>query len=253
MMVAWSQQVQLVVYLEDEMRGPEQKKFEKILTRHPQVEAVTYISRDVAWQNFQGMFTVDSEFLQSLNFNPLPASYNLRFKPSPNQIEIIREFANVLQKQDKVESVEYGEKWISRFETFMVMLRIFLIALGGLIFLGLALVVSNTTKISVYSRKDEVELVLLIGASPSYIKRPFQLEGVILGLIGALLTIGVIKSMHFYLQFQFQETLNSISRGLQFHFFQHIYIWIFIAGCIFIGWVGSNLAIHQFLNSYYKK
>lgn len=252
-MGTWTQQVQLVVYLEDEMSGREQKKFEKILTRHPQVEAVTYVSRDVAWQNFQGMLMVDPEFLQSLNFNPLPASYNLRFKPSPNQIEIIRGFAKILQKQDNVESVEYGEKWISRFETFMVMLRIFLIALGGMIFLGLALVVSNATKISVYSRKDEVELVLLIGASPGFIKRPFQLEGVVLGLIGGLFTIGVIKSMHFYLKYQFQETLNTISRGLQFHFFQQMHIWIFIAGCIFIGWVGSNLAISQFLNSYYKK
>lgn len=251
-MDSWTQQVQMAVYLDDNMTKVEQEEFEKILTRHPNVEAVTYISREVAWQKFQGMFSVDSHFLQSLDFNPLPASYNIRFKSSENQVDNIREFAKVIEQQNRVESVEYGEKWISRFEAFVIMLRLFLIALGGLIFIGMVLVISNTTKLSAYSRKDEVELMLLIGASPRYIKGPFIFEGLILALTGALISLGIIKAVHLYLQYQFQDSLGSMTRGLHFYFFQESYVLVYIFGSLFIGWLGSNFSISQILKSYNK-
>ena len=107
---SWSRSVQLIVYLEDGMTKDEQKLFENKLTNNPDIEMVTFVSREVAWQNFQNLFPVDSGFLTSLKFNPLPASYNLQFKSLENKVEKIRQLAELLSKDDKVESVEFGEK-----------------------------------------------------------------------------------------------------------------------------------------------
>ena len=250
---SWSSGVQLIVYLDDGMGKDEQKDFEKLLTKNPDVEKITFISRDVAWQNFQNLFPVDSGFLASLNFNPLPASYNLQFNPSADRVDKMRQFAEILKHNDKVESVEYGEKWISRFETFMVMTRIFIYALGSLIFVGLVLVIYNTIRLSVYTRKDEIELMLLIGATPRFIKVPYVFEGVTMAIAGAVISIGIIKAVHLYLNFQFMDPLASITRGVSFQFFSISFILGFFLCCATIGWIGSFLSINQFLNSYYKK
>ena len=249
----WNRSVQLIVYLEDGMTKEEQKSFEKTLTDNPNIESVIYISRDVAWQNFQNLFPVDSGFLTSLKFNPLPASYNLQFKSLEDKVEKIRQFAEILSKNDKVESVEYGEKWISRFETFMVMMRIFIYALGGLIFIGLILVIYNTIRLSVYTRNDEIELMLLIGATPRFIKIPYIFEGVTMALTGAIISIGLIKLIHMYLNFQFMDSLVAITRGFSFQFFSFSFVMGFFLACALIGWIGGHFSISQFLNSYYKK
>jgi len=250
---SWSRSVQLIVYLEDSLTSDEQKVFEKKLTDNPDVKTVTFISREVAWQNFQSLFPLDSGFLTSLKFNPLPASYNLQFKSLENKVEKIRRFAEILSKDAKVESVEYGEKWISRFETFMVMMSIFIYALGGLIFIGLILVIYNTIRLSVYTRKDEIELMLLIGATPRFIKIPYIFEGVTMAMTGAIISIGLIKILHVYLNYQFMDSLVTITRGFSFQFFSFSFIVGFFLACAFIGWIGGHFSISQFLNSYYKK
>ncbi|MGV7221192.1 MAG: cell division protein FtsX [Nitrospinales bacterium] len=250
---SWSRSVQLIVYLEDGMTKDEQKLFENKLTNNPDIEMVTFVSREVAWQNFQNLFPVDSGFLTSLKFNPLPASYNLQFKSLENKVEKIRQLAEILSKDDKVESVEYGEKWISRFETFMVMMGIFIYALGGLIFVGLILVIYNTIRLSVYTRKDEIELMLLIGATPRFIKVPYIFEGVTMAMTGAFISIGLIKLLHIYLNFQFMDSMVAITRGFSFQFFPFTFIVGFFVACASIGWIGGHFSISQFLNSYYKK
>jgi len=250
---SWSRSVQLIVYIEDGMTKKEQKRFEKTLINNPNVEKITFISRDVAWKNFQNLFPVDSGFLTSLKFNPLPASYNLQFKPFDDRVDKIRQFAEILSQHDKVESVEYGEKWISRFEAFMVMMSIFIYALGGLIFVGLVLVIYNTIRLSVFTRKDEIELMLLIGATPRFIKVPYVFEGVTMAVTGAVISMGLIKAIHLYLNFQFMDSLGVITRGYSFQFFSISFVLGFFLACAIIGWIGGHFSISQFLNSYYKK
>ena len=136
-----------------------------------------------------------------MTFNPLPASYNIRFRDYPNRLERIRKFAKELAGYDGVESLEYGEKWIVRFEKFMIVLRVFLLAVGGLLSLGLVLIISNTIKLSIYSRRDEIELMLLIGSTHRFVKIPLILEGILQGIAGALMALGLIKLIHFYMKY----------------------------------------------------
>ena len=117
----WNDQVQLIVYLDDEISSREKKELEKLFSSNSAVDSFDFVSREKAWENFQSMFSEKASFLKSIGFNPLPASYSLKIKPSSERLKSIQSLAKKLTQGDGVESVEYGAKWISRFETFMIL------------------------------------------------------------------------------------------------------------------------------------
>ncbi len=248
----WNDQVQLVVYLEDDITGTKKKRLEELISSHSQVDSFEFVSREKAWKNFQSMFSEKSAVLKGIGFNPLPASYNLTIKVSPERLVTIRSLAEKLRKQEGVESLEYGEEWISRFESFIILMRIFLWALGGLLCLGAVLIISNTVKLSVLSRKNEIELMLLTGATPGFIKIPFLLEGIFHGLLGATVSLGLMKGVHLYLVHQFQSSIDTFGRGMDFQFISMPFILIIVLSSILVGWLGSYLSLHQFLEAYKK-
>ena len=248
----WNDQVQLIVYLDDEISSDKKKQLEKLFSSNPEVEVFNFVSREKAWENFQSMFSEKSSFLKGMGFNPLPASYNLMIKPSPERLKHIQSLAKKLNQQDGVESVEYGEEWINRFETFMILMQVFLLALGALLCLGSVLIISNTVKLSVLSRKSEIELMLLTGATPGFIKFPFFLEGVFHGLLGAVVSLSLIKGLHLYLVNRFQGSIETFGRGMDFQFISMPFIVIIVLSSILVGWLGSCLSLQQFLRAYRK-
>jgi len=248
----WNDQVQLIVYLDDEIPNDEKKRLEKLFSSSPEVDSFDFVSREKAWKNFQSMFSEKSSFLNGMGFNPLPASYNLIIKPSPERLKHIQSLAKKLNQQDVVESVEYGEEWIIRFETFMILMRIFLLALGALLCLGAILIISNTVKLSVLSRKNEIELMLLTGATPGFIKFPFFLEGIFHGVLGALVSLTLMKGLHLYSVSQFQGSIETFGRGMDFQFIPLPFIAIIMLASILVGWLGSYLSLQQYLGAYKK-
>jgi cell division transport system permease protein len=248
----WNDQVQLIVYLDDEISSGERKQLEKLFSSNSKVDSFDFVSRDKAWENFQSMFSEKASFLKSIGFNPLPASYNLKIKSSSERLKSIRSLAKKLNREDGVESVEYGEEWINRFEAFMVLMRVFLLALGILLCLGAVLIISNTVKLSVLSRKSEVELMLLTGATPGFIKIPFFLEGIFHGVLGALISLSLMKGIHLYLVSRFQGSIETFGRGMDFQFIPPPFVMVIILTSILMGWLGSYLSLQQFLGAYKK-
>lgn len=248
----WNDQVQLIVYLDDEISSGEKKQLEKLFSSNSKVDSFDFVSRDKAWENFQSMFSEKASFLKSIGFNPLPASYNLKIKSSSERLKSIQSLAKKLNREDGVESVEYGEEWINRFEAFMVLMRVFLLALGILLCLGAVLIIANTVKLSVLSRKSEIELMLLTGATPGFIKIPFFLEGVFHGVLGALISLSLMKGIHLYLVSRFQGSIETFGRGMDFQFIPPPFVMVIILTSILMGWLGSYLSLQQFLGAYKK-
>jgi len=248
----WNDQVQLIVYLDDEISNGEKKQLEKLFSSSSAIDSFDFVSRKKAWENFQSMFSEKSSFLKGMGFNPLPASYNLMMKPSSERLKNIQSLAQKLNQQKGVESVEYGEDWINRFETFMILMQVFLLALGALLCLGAVLIISNTVKLSVLSRKSEIELMLLTGATPGFIRFPFFLEGIFHGMLGAVISLSFVKCLHIYLVTQFQGSIETFGRGMDFQFISLPFIVIIILASILVGWLGSYLSLQQFLGAYKK-
>jgi len=245
---SWDKHIQLIVYLDDKISTSNKKKIELLFNSNNKIKSIIFISRDQAWKSFRGKFSFKSKFITSLKFNPLPDSYTLRFVSGPDRLKNIRDFSEKIKNENGVESVDYGEKWISRFEQFMIFLRGFILTFGAVLFSGMILIISNTIKLSIYSRKDEIDLMILLGATHQFIKAPLLLEGVLQGVAGALLSLVSVKLIHLYIVFWFQGSLESIFRGINLQYLTNPIIYSIVSTGVIIGVLGSSLSANHLLN-----
>jgi cell division transport system permease protein len=248
----WNKQVQLIVYLDDSVSKKDQSSLENLIANNRNIQGTSFVTKGQAWIDFKKTFSDKAAILESLGFNPLPASLRLQFSYSSERLEAIQKFAKTLEVQKGVESVEYGKSWILKFETFLAFLRLFLLAVGGLLIMGLILIISNTIKLSIYSRKEEIQLMALLGARPNFIKWPFLMEGMLQALVGALLSLGVIKIVYLYMKVQFQDSMGSLFRGIYIQFIPDSFAILILLGSLFSGWLGSYISINRFLKSELK-
>jgi cell division transport system permease protein len=252
-LASWNQQVQLITYLKDDISPAQKNNLEDLFKTNSRVQSTEEVSKDQAWQEFRLSQAERSGLELDLGFNPLPASYKIRFKMSDNRLLHISEFAEQIQNEPGVESVEYGKSWISRFEKFMVFCRVFLMATGALLSFGLILIISNTIRLSIYSRQDEIELMLLIGATPHFVKIPFLMEGMLQGLCGSLLSLGLMGVIYYYLKSEFQTSMESIARGMDFQFISEPFLLILVGASVLIGLVASYISTYQYMQVLNKR
>jgi len=241
-------EVQLIVYLNDNVTSAERKVLEDIISKSSLVKSMTKVSKKRAWQEFQSNMSENLKPLLGIKFNPLPASYKVQFHEADNRLVHIREIAEQLKDKKGIESVEYGQEWIVKIEKFMFFSRLFLFVMGGLLCFGLILIISNTIRLSIYSRQDEIELMLLIGATPSFVKIPYLFEGMLQGLTGSVLALFLIKGINFYLKDEIQSTIESIS--IEFQFVPEPYLFGLVGLSLLVGLVASYLSAYQFLRIY---
>jgi cell division transport system permease protein len=217
------------------------------------VQSTEEVSKEKAWQEFKLKQMDRAGVDLDLGFNPLPASFRIRFTVSDNRSLHIREFAEQIRGEPGVESVEFGEKWIGRFEKFMLICRVFLLGVGILLSLGLILIISNTIRLSIYSRQDEIELMLLIGATPRFVKIPFLLEGMLQGLSGSLISLGLMGTIYIYMKNEFQPSIESIARGMEFQFISQPFLLILVGLSVLIGFIASYISTYQFMQVLNKR
>jgi cell division transport system permease protein len=250
---SWNQQVQLIVYLKDDITQSNKNNIENLFKQNPRVQSTEEVSKERAWNEFRKSQEKKLGLELDFDFNPLPSSYRISFKLFDNRLLHISKFANIIQNERGVESIEYGENWISRFEKFMVFCRVFLMASGTLLSFGLILIVSNTIRLSIYSRQDEIELMLLIGATPRFVKIPFLLEGILQGLSGSLLSLNLMLVVYYYLKNEFQTSMDYIPSGIELHFIPQPFLFSLVGLSMMIGFVASYVSTYQYMQVLNKK
>ena len=253
LLTSWNQQVQLVIYLGDDISRSQKSDLEDLFKLNSKVQSTEEVSKEKAWQEFKLKQRDRAGVDLDLGFNPLPASFRIRFTVSDNRSLHIREFAEQIRGEPGVESVEFGEKWIGRFEKFMLICRVFLLGVGILLSLGLILIISNTIRLSIYSRQDEIELMLLIGATPRFVKIPFLLEGMLQGLSGSLISLGLMGTIYIYMKNEFQPSIESIARGMEFQFISQPFLLILVGLSVLIGFIASYISTYQFMQVLNKR
>jgi cell division transport system permease protein len=153
------------------------------LDSNPDVKSYKFISKDDAWKEMQERFP---ELTAQSPRNPLPAS----FEVIPHDADRVQEVAQSLQPPPAgVETVKYGEKKAERvLQVATIIGGIFLV--GSIILLiASTILIANTIRLSIFSRRREIEVMKLVGASNWFVRAPFMLEGLLCGLVGAILAV----------------------------------------------------------------
>lgn len=219
---AWGDNLELTLYLKSSAKGEAIQKFLKELHEGNNFSNVKFIGREEAVQRFVSrMGSLAPDFLKSPDFeNPLPSSVEIQLKddqPVHAKVEALRRWAQEMASNELVEDVSYGQGWIENWAGFLTAIQFVSgAALLLTMILGL-LVIGNSIRVSLSHRRDEIEILELVGASPSWIRGPFIVEGAILGLLASLVAAvgGLVLQTVIFDYLRSSLAFWSVFQGLQ--------------------------------------
>ena len=200
----WKEQFQVTVFLEDGITAEQLNLLKKRIQGERAVKAMTYTSKEEALQSFKRELKGKESLLEGLGENPIPASLQLRIHEAYQTPEALRQFTASLARLEGVEDVLYGQEWVDRLTAAVRMLRLLGLSVGLALGMASLLIVSNTIRLAVYARAEEIEIMRFVGATKLHIRAPFLLEGMIQGGLGAgmalLLLFGAYRATLWQLQ-----------------------------------------------------
>ena len=183
----WVERMQVIVFFKPATSASNVHKYRDEIEKMPEVESAQFISSDEALKFLQSSLEGQDGLLEGLSGNPLPNSIEikLRRRDKSTRADEFDKFISRLRNFDGVDDIEYGQKWLERFRVLLDTLTYIGMCLGILLFLFTLFIISNTIRLMVYIRRDEIEIMRLVGATNRFIKMPFCFEGIIQGLCGA--------------------------------------------------------------------
>lgn len=185
--------VQVIVYLKDTFSPQEKAQLEQSLKQEPPIEEVSFVSKKQALEDFHHQFPGESYLLDGIEGNPLPASFVATLSPNSSSANVVSNLATRVKALPGVEHVRYSRDWVERLSLFMSYLELGAIIIGLILALASITIISNTIRLAFYLRREEIEILRLIGATGTFIAIPYVIEGAILGTMGGSLSVAFLR------------------------------------------------------------
>lgn len=213
----WAATAELSVYVADEAGPADRERLAGILTGHPAVAGFAYVSKEGALDRFQRDFPELADVAAALEANPFPASFEVRLRAGT--AEEAEALATVLEQDEAVADVRYDRRWLARLAAVMAAVRAAGLAVAAVLVLGAALTVMAIVRLSLEARREELEIMRLVGAPFAYLRGPFVAEGALQGAAGALAALALLGAVHATLAPQAGELLRAAGAGGAIRFF----------------------------------
>ncbi len=173
--------VEVSVFLRDDISTSQQQNLNQILSTMPQVATVHYESKEEAYQRFKQIFSNQQALVQNISPDSLPASFRVKLK-DPSQFELV---AVQLQGQPGIDKIVDQRDILKRLFAVTTVFRWGMIVVAIVMLVSAAALIGNTVRLAVFNRRKEIGIMRLVGATNWHIRVPFLIEGMIEGLIGA--------------------------------------------------------------------
>jgi len=251
-----SEKIDLSIRLKDDPVMEKVEVLEDIIKGEDGVDGVFYKSKEQAWEEFKNLNEKNKQITSELEPSDNPLWPSLEVKLSdPNKLQKVVDIAESDQYKPIVDKVNYREKQ-SIFET-LIKFTNFIKKTGlilTIIFVGISfLIIFNTIRITIYSRREEVEIMKLVGATNWYVRAPFLLEGALYGIIGAVLCFIIILSSVYFFSTLMTKYWTVVSQTQSIDYLKgrlFIIIGLEILTGVFIGVLSSTIAIRKHLKRF---
>jgi cell division transport system permease protein len=234
----------LTAYLSDGVDAAEAGRIDEALSAQEGVASTRLITAEAGMAEFEAALGLE-DALAGLDENPLPASVVVTpTDPAPSAVRIL---AGELEAIGGVEEVRLDLAWIERLRHLAELGRRATLALAVLFGLGVLLVVGNTIRLAVESRRQEIEVVTLIGATHAFVRRPFLYSGAWYGLGGGLLAWGLLTLGSGWLAAPISALAESYGAGYRLPRLGGSGSAILLACSTLLGWLGAWIAVSRHL------
>ena len=184
--IRWQNGVHVVVFLDDRVTTTAHKQLEESLESYPEVRTVDYFSKLEAEEEFKVLFKDQPELLAEVDYEILPSSLRINLNDPSNYTLIIERLEGNPAVKEIRSSGEAIERLLSLTDTLVISASTFALLIGFAAFI----LIINTLRIAAFSKKKEIKIMRLVGASSTYIRLPFIFEAVIESLIGTSIAVG---------------------------------------------------------------
>jgi cell division transport system permease protein len=186
----WSDSAELAVYLRDDAQPPQIAMVNELLTKSGLASSVTLVSKDEAKKEFARDFPDLASATAGLERNPFPASFAVRLNANAQSAPgAVENLTTTITAAGGVADVRYDRTWIARLNSTIGVIRGVGLVIVLLLAIASALTVANVVRLTAMARRNEIEIMQLVGAPFAYIRGPFIAEGLIQGGVGALFAI----------------------------------------------------------------
>jgi len=243
----WEDKFEVIAFLK---KGTSLNEVEGVLKEVRQlegVETVNYISPFDAMAFMEARLGQQKNLLEGIQPGTLPASIEIRLKKDYWGQTKLEDVIEHLKKVSQIEEIQYGQEWIETFSVLVSLVRLTQWILGGLLLAAIIFIVSNTLQLTISSRREEIEVMQMIGANPAFIQVPFYLEGLFQGLLGAGMAMGLLFLLYQVILITITPLLKGWMANLPILFLPwETIVWILLGGMV-LGLFGSFVASMRFL------
>ena len=238
----WEDKIEVIAYLK---RGTPTSEVEPLLKKTrllEGVEVVRYVSPYDAMAFMETKLGRQKNLLEGIQPAVLPPSFEIQMKKEYRNSTKMKEVVTQLKKIPQFEEIQYGQEWVETFSVLVHILRLTQWILGGLLLIAIVFITSNTLQLTIASRREEIEIMHWVGASPGFIRVPFYLEGLIQGLLGGGLAILFLFLLHQGLFLNIPPSMQTWLAKIPVLFLPPETIaWILLGGMV-LGFFGSIVA-----------
>ena len=240
---ALESQVQISVYLQDGLSEYEHREIGTRITKMQGVNQVLFVTKAEAMKRFQERLGEQKNLLNALGeTNPLPNAFEVKVD-KPEQVKAV---AKAIGEIKGVENAKYGQEVIEQLFALTKLIRTFGLILIILLALAAIFIIANTIRLTVFARRKEIGIMKYVGATDSFIRWPFLIEGVMLGIGGALLSVLILSQTYGLLVERIYESLAFLPLLPQYPFILQISLLLLAVGMV-VGALGSAVSLRRFM------
>lgn len=237
-------QAKISVFLDNRVSDSDARRLYNTLAKREDVDKIELISRDQALEEFR-QWSGFSNVLSGLDDNPLPAV--LVVQPRDTSAEGAKAVRDSMAALPQVESVQLDTEWIQRLQTIVALMQRLVSALGVALSVTVLLVIGNTIRLAIESRRDEIVVVKLVGGTDAFVRRPFLYTGLWYGFVGAFLALAMVESLTAWLEVPAAELAQLYGSEFRLQGLSLVEgVAVFVAS-VGLGLFGAVLAVHQHL------
>ena len=188
----WAASAEMSVYLRDDVSPEHRAAVDQLLAESDLVAGREYVSKTDALVRFKRDFADLASLAAEFSGNRFPASFEVRLQSETQDTAAVQGLAARIAETSGVADVRYDRLWLERVTTGVVLMRGVGIVVIAILIVAAALTVANVVRLACHTRREEIEIMQLVGAPMIYVRGPFVAEGILQGGLGALVALGVL-------------------------------------------------------------
>ena len=237
----------VVFFLEKNLSEKQIGLIEENLKRSSLVKSIQFISPEQALEKFQNNFPELQRIIENLDINPFPPSFETTLREENLSPYETLTFIQETSKMKGVEDIQFNRDWVEKMQSLSRLAKAIGFFLGGILTLASFFIISNVIKLNVFARKEEIEILRLVGASNTFIRIPFLMEGMILGIMGGLVSLLLLFFLIKLFPLYLGTSLGILNELINFRYLSLSQIIMLTAAGGFIGFSGSLSSLARFL------